>query len=227
MKLLIIEDHPDIVANLYEFFIPRGYALDNARTAAEGLERAGTERFDAIMVDVMLPGSIDGFALCARIRKELRQATPVLILTARDSVEDKLLGFESGADDYLVKPFSMMELDARLRSLVRRASGAHAVQQLATGELVFDLSTFELSRAGIRLELTPTGYKLLACLMHAAPSIVTREQLESTVWGEDPPHSDALRTHLHSMRQVIDKPFKWPMIKTIVGVGYRLVDQPE
>ena len=99
MKLLIIEDNPDIVANLYEFLIPRGYALDNARTAAEGLLRAAAERFDAIVVDVMLPGSMDGFALCSKIRKELQQATPVLILTARDTVEDKLLGFDSGADD--------------------------------------------------------------------------------------------------------------------------------
>ena len=226
MKLLIIEDNPDIVANLYEFLVPRGYALDNARTAAEGLQRAAAERFDAIVVDVMLPGSMDGFALCTRIRKELRQATPVLILTARDSVEDKLLGFDSGADDYLVKPFSMMELDARVKSLVRRASGAHASQRLIVWELIFNLSTFELTRAGSQLGLTPTGYKLLACLMRAAPNVVTREQLESAVWGDDPPDSDALRTHLHSLRQVIDKPFEWTMLKTIAGVGYRLMDHP-
>ena len=226
MKLLIIEDNSDIVANLYEFLTPRGYSLDNARTAAEGLLRVAAERFDAIVVDVMLPGSMDGFALCNKIRKELRQATPMLILTARDSVEDKLLGFDSGADDYLVKPFSMVELDARIKSLIRRASGAHVSQRLIVGELVFDLSTFELSRAVIRLELTPTGYKLLACLMRAAPNVVTREQLESAVWGDDPPDSDALRTHLHSLRQVIDKPFAWPMVKTIAGVGYRLMDQP-
>jgi DNA-binding response OmpR family regulator len=226
MKLLIIEDNPDIVANLYEFLVPRGYALDNARTAAEGLLRAAAERFDAIVVDVMLPGSMDGFTLCARLRRELRQATPVLILTARDSVEDKLLGFESGADDYLVKPFSMVELDARVKALVRRATGAHAAQRLAVGELIFDLSTFELSRAGTRLELTPTSYKLLACLMRAAPRVVTREELESAVWGEDRPDGGALRTHLHALRQVIDKPFSWPMLKTIVGVGLRLVDQP-
>lgn len=226
MKLLIIEDNPDIVANLYEFFIPRGYVLDNARTAAEGLLRAAAERFDAIVVDVMLPGSMDGFALCSKIRKELRLATPMLILTARDTVEDKLLGFDSGADDYLVKPFSMMELDARIKSLVRRASGAHAAQRLSVGELLFDSSTFELFRTGTPLVLTPTGYKLLACLMRVAPRVVTREQLESAVWGEDPPDSDALRTHIHSLRQIIDKPFSWPMLKTIVGVGYRLMDQP-
>ena len=226
MKLLIIEDNPDIVANLYEFLIPRGYSLDNARTAAEGLLRVAAERFDAIVVDVMLPGSMDGFALCNKIRKELQQATPMLILTARDSVEDKLLGFDSGADDYLVKPFSMVELDARIKSLVRRASGAHASLRLVVGELIFNLATFELTRAGTQLGLTPTGYKLLACLMRAAPNVVTREQLERAVWGDDPPDSDALRTHLHSLRQVIDKPFAWPMLKTIAGVGYRLMDQP-
>lgn len=226
MKLLIIEDNPDIVANLYEFLIPRGYSLDNSHTAAEGLLMAAAERFDAIVVDVMLPGSMDGFALCNKIRKELQQATPMLILTARDSVEDKLLGFDSGADDYLVKPFSMVELDARIKSLVRRASGAHASQPLVVGELTFNFSTFELTRSGTLLGLTPTGYKLLACLMRAAPKVVTREQLERAVWGYHPPDSDALRTHLHSLRQIIDKPFAWPMLKTIAGVGYRLLDQP-
>lgn len=226
MKLLIIEDNPDIVANLYEFLAPRGYMLDNARTAAQGLFRAAAERFDAIVVDVMLPGGMDGFALCSKIRKELRQTTPVLLLTARDSVEDKLMGFDSGADDYLVKPFSMMELDARIKSLVRRASGAHAAQRLKVGELIFDLSTFELTRAGIALEVTPIGYKLLTCLMRTAPNIVKREQLETAVWGEDPPQSDALRTHLHLLRQVIDKPFGWPMLKTVAGVGYRLIETP-
>lgn len=226
MKLLIIEDNPDIVANLYDFLGPRGYALDTARTAAQGLLIAEAEIFDAIVIDVMLPGGMNGFALCRKIRKELRQVTPILMLTARDSVEDKLMGFDSGADDYLVKPFSMMELDARIKSLVRRASGAHAAQRLEVGELIFNLSTFELTRAGRSIELTPTGYKLLTCLMRTAPNIVRREQLEAAVWGEDPPQSDALRTHLHALRQSIDKPFVWPMLRTVAGVGYRLMDAP-
>ncbi len=226
MKLLIIEDNSDIVANLHDFLVPRGYVLDTARTAASGLLLAATERFDAIVIDVMLPGGMDGFALCSKIRKELRQTTPVLMLTARSSVEDKLLGFDSGADDYLIKPFSMAELDARVKSLVRRAGGGHSFQRLKVGELTFDLSTFELRRTGISLELTPTGYKLLSCLMRAAPNVVRREQLETAVWGEEPPQSDALRTHLHSLRQAIDKPFSWPMLKTIAGVGYRLMDAP-
>jgi DNA-binding response OmpR family regulator len=221
MKLLIVEDNPDIVANLYEFLEPRGFVLDHARTGHEGLQRARNGRFDAIVLDVMLPG-MEGTALCQRLRQQLRQATPVLMLTARDSLDDKLLGFASGADDYLVKPFLMAELEARIHALVRRSQGRLEHAPLVAGDLSFDPARYEVHRGGKRLALTPTGYKLLACLLRAAPRVVTRQELEHAVWGEDPPDSDALRTHLHALRQAVDKPFDQPMIKTIPGVGYRV-----
>jgi DNA-binding response OmpR family regulator len=220
MKLLIVEDNFDIVANLYEFFEPRGFVLDHARTGHEGLERVRSGRFDAIVLDVMLPG-MEGTTLCQQLRLQLRQATPVLMLTARDSLDDKLLGFASGADDYLVKPFSMAELEARILALVRRSRGA-LESVLSAGDLSFDIATYEVRRGGRRIMLTPTGYKLLACLLQAAPRVVTREELEHAVWGEDPPDSDALRTHLHALRQAVDKPFDHPVIKNIPGVGYRV-----
>jgi DNA-binding response OmpR family regulator len=221
MKLLIVEDNQDIVANLYEFLESRGFVLDHARTGPEGLQRARNAHFDAIVLDVMLPG-MEGTALCQRLRQQLRRATPVLMLTARDSLDDKLLGFASGADDYLVKPFLMAELEARIHALLRRSRGRLEHAPLVAGDLSFDTSRYEVHRGGKRLALTPTGYKLLACLLQAAPRVVTRQELEQAVWGEDPPDSDALRTHLHALRQAVDKPFAHQIIKTIPGVGYRV-----
>ena len=221
MKLLVVEDNPDIVANLYEFFEPKGFVLDHARSGPEGLLRAREGSFDAIILDVMLPG-MEGTALCRLLRQQLRQPTPVLMLTARDSLDDKLVGFASGADDYLVKPFLMAELEARIHALVRRSRRDVGHAMLVAGDLSFDTASYEVQRGGKRVVLTPTGYKLLACLLRAAPGVVTRGELERAVWGEDPPDSDALRTHLHALRQAIDKPFHAPMIKTIPGVGYRL-----
>lgn len=197
MKLLVIEDNSDIVANLYEFLEPRGYLLDHARTGHEGLRRAAAERFDAIILDVMLPG-MNGFALCHQLRQQFRRETPVLMLTAPDTIDDKLEGFGSGADDYLVKPFSMAELEARLKALLRRRPGIADNARLLVGKLSFDMETFEVRRDEKPLVLTPTGYKLLACLMRAAPRVVNREELERAVWGDEPPDSDALRTHLHA-----------------------------
>ena len=223
MRVLIVEDNHDIVANLYAYLEPLGYALDCARNGEAGLKAAGGGHYDAIVLDVMLPG-MDGLALCRRLREQLRRTTPVLMLTARDTIQDKISGFESGADDYLVKPFSMAELDVRLKALVRRACDAHVQAVLSFGDLSFDTATMTATRASRRIELTPTGYKLLAALMQAAPKIVSREMLEDAVWGDERPDSDALRTHIHALRQALDKPFAQPLLKTLQGVGYRLVD---
>ena len=223
MRVLIIEDNPDIVANLYGYLEPLGYTLDCARTGTSGLIAAARAAYDAIVLDLMLPG-IDGIELCRRLRKDLRQATPVLMLTARDTIQDKIIGFESGADDYLVKPFSLAELDVRLKALVRRARDAHVDTVMRLGDLGFDTTTRTVARAGRRINLTPTGYKLLARLMQDAPKVVTRESLEYEIWGDAPPDSDALRTHIHALRHALDKPFAVPMLKTEQGVGYRLVD---
>lgn len=223
MRILIIEDNPDIVANLYGFLEPLGYTLDSARNGHAGLALALAQDFDAIVLDLMLPG-LDGLEVCRRIRREANHPAPILMLTARDTVEDKVDGFDAGADDYLVKPFSLVELEARLKALVRRSRGAQSGGMLCLGDLQFDPATFEATREGRPLQLTPTGYKLLAALLRAAPQVVSRERLEREVWGDDPPDSDALRTHLYSLRMVLDKPFAAPMLKTIPGIGYRLID---
>lgn len=227
MRILIIEDNPDIVANLYGYFEPKGYVLDSAANGYAGLGLAAQNPYDVVVLDIMLPG-MTGIEMCAKLRTELHSDVPVLMLTARDTLQDKEAGFNSGADDYLVKPFSMAELEMRLRALVRRARGEHrAAAMLRVGELRFNTDTWEASRAGIPLALTKTGYVLLKCLMREAPSLVTREQLEHEVWGDDRPDSDALRTHLHALRQALDKPFGFPMLRTVSGVGYKLIETDE
>lgn len=222
MRILIVEDHPDILANLYGFLEPKGHVLDSARNGYSALALASENDYDVIVLDIGLPG-LNGLELCQKLRGELSIATPVLMLTARDSLSDKVAGFDSGADDYLVKPFSLVELDVRLKALVRRSEGRNAgSSKLRFGELVFDPDTQQASRAGQAVNLTRTGFILLQALLKAAPRIVPREALEQAVWGEDRPDSDALRTHIHALRQAIDKPFTYPMLLTVPGVGYRL-----
>jgi DNA-binding response OmpR family regulator len=222
MYALIIEDNPDIIANLYGFLEPLGYTLDVAMSGAAGVTLAAGAQHDVIVLDLELPG-FDGIEVCRQLRREQRIATPILMLTARDTVKDKIDGLEVGADDYLVKPFSLVELDARLKALVRRARGENVEHILEFGELRYDLSRCEATRAGHKLALTPTGYKLLEVLMRRAPAVIPRETLLREIWGDDPPDSDALRTHIHALRQALDRPFATPMLRTLPGSGYRLV----
>lgn len=223
MRILIVEDNPDLLSNLYGFLEPKGYVLDAARNGYGGLALASEHGYDVIVLDVMLPG-LGGLELCQKLRTDLKLRTPVLMLTARDTVEDKVAGFDSGADDYLVKPFSLVELDVRLRALVRRAEGQQGLAtELRFGAITFNHGTQEAWRDNVKLPLTRTGFVLLRALMAAAPNIVTREALEQAVWGADRPDSDALRTHIHALRQAVDKPFGAAMVVTVPGVGYRMV----
>lgn len=223
MRILIIEDNPAIVANLYEFFEPKGHVLDSAANAYGGLALAAQNVYDVIVLDVSLPG-MSGLEFCAALRRELHNPVPVLMLTARDTLADKVAGFDAGADDYLVKPYSLVELEARLGALVRRAARPLAAGEvLRVGDLSFDTSTFMVSRAGVPLTLTPTGYTLLRSLMKESPRVVKRSALEHAVWGDSPPDSDALRTHIHALRQAIDKPFPVALLQTAPGLGYKLV----
>nr|WP_298168418.1 response regulator transcription factor [uncultured Pseudomonas sp.] len=221
MHVLIVEDNPDIIANLYGYLEPLGYTLDVARNGNAGVACATAAFHDAIILDLSLPG-MDGVEVCRTLRQEYRLATPILMLTARDTEHDKLTGFGVGADDYLVKPYSLPELDARLKALVRRSRNEHVQSILSFGDLRLDAGTGRVTRAGQPLDLTPTGYKILTALMRAAPALMTREAVEREVWGDSPPDSDALRTHIHTLRQVLDKPFSHPMLLTLPGTGYRL-----
>lgn len=220
-RLLIIEDNPDLVANLYGFFEPLGYVLDDARDGATGLRMATQNDYDAIVLDLMLP-RLDGMTLCRKLRQEFQNAVPVLMLTARDPVEDRVQGFELGADDYLVKPFSLKELDARIKALVRRAQGRQVQGTLAWADLQVDTRAPQAWRQGQTIGLTPTTHKLLLCLVRAAPSVVKKQEMEYLIWGDEPPEGGALRTHIHDLRQQVDKHFPSALIETVHGIGLRL-----
>lgn len=221
-KILIVEDNPDIVANIYAFFEPKGYQLDNAHNGPSGLKLASENHYDVILLDVMLPG-MDGTQLCKVLREKLHNKTPVLMLTARDTLSDKVAGFDSGADDYLVKPFSLVELEMRVKALIRRHQDQYFEQDIKLGPLTLNINKHTVYRDNTPLKLTPTGFKILQTLMQSYPNVVSKSELEEKVWGEDLPNSDALRTHLHSVRAQVDKPFSQAMLMTVPGVGYRIV----
>ena len=225
-KILIVEDNPDIVANIYAFFEPKGFELDNAHNGISGLTLASNNRYDVILLDVMLPG-MDGTQLCKTLRDKCHIKTPVLMLTARDTISDKVAGFDSGADDYLVKPFSLVELEARIKALIRRHQDEYFEHSVVIGDLSINAGEHTITRAGKSIKLTPTGFKILDVLMNASPRVVSKSELEEKVWGDNIPSSDALRTHLHSVRAQVDKPFTSPMIMTIAGVGYQLLDSEQ
>jgi DNA-binding response OmpR family regulator len=221
--ILVIEDHHDIAAMICEHLEHEGYEVDFAADGVTGLHLAVTQDFDAIILDLMLPG-IDGFDICRKFRHEAGKSTPILMLTARDTTEDKVTGLDAGADDYLVKPFEMRELDARLRALLRRAGGGVAPQALRVADLEVDTGTLEVRRQGQLITLTPIGMKLLIALMKSSPRVLSRRALEREAWGEIAPDSDALRSHLYNLRKAIDKPFDRPLLHNVPGMGYRLAD---
>lgn len=226
MRVLIIEDDADVVATLYSYLEPRGYVLDCAANGFGGFALMGQNEYDAIVLDLKVPG-MDGLALCRKLREELNDDTPVLMLSGCSAVEDKVAGFEAGADDYMVKPFSLLELDIRIKALVRRARGRNVgANLLRVGDLEFNTATFEVKRAGIPLTLTKTGFTILHRLMKETPKVVPREALEAELWGENPPDSDALRTHIHALRQSLDKNQPFSMLRTVQGIGYRII-RPE
>ena len=225
MRILIIEDNPDIAANLGDYLDEQGHTVDFAGDGITGLHLAVVNDFDAIVLDLALPG-MDGLEVCRKLRNEAGKDTPVLMLTARDRLEDKLAGFETGADDYLVKPFALQEVEVRLDALLRRGRRPTS-RELNVGDLQYNLDTLTVHRAGVDIELNPIGLKLLRCLMDASPNVVSRSDLEKEVWGEEMPDSDSLRVHIHSLRSMIDKPFNSKMIQTRHGIGYRLVESDE
>ncbi len=222
MHVLIIEDNPDIAANLGDYLEDHGHTVDFAGDGVTGLHLAVVNNFDAIVLDLALPG-MDGLEVCRKLRQEAEKDTPVLMLTARDRLEDKLAGFEKGADDYLVKPFELQEVEARLKVLASRGRRLNQ-RELRVGDLVFNVDTLDVTRTGTEIYLNPIGLKLLHRLMESSPNVVSRAELETEVWGDEMPDSDSLRVHIHSLRGAIDKPFDTNMIQTRHGIGYRLVE---
>jgi len=225
-SVLLIEDHKDIAEMVFAYFENRGYTVDYAADGITGLHLAVTEEFDAIILDLMLPG-IDGLELCEKLRQEGRRSTPILMLTARDTLEDKVAGLEVGADDYLIKPFEMRELEARIKALIRRRRGNVSPETLRVADLVLDTGTLRVTRAGGEVQLSPIGLKILTVLMRASPRVVSRREMEREVWGDLLPDSDTLRSHLYNLRKQVDKPYDQALIHTIQGSGFRIAASDE
>ena len=222
MRILIIEDDPAIAANLYDFLETAGHAVDAAADGVTGLHLAVTGGFDAIVLDIALPG-MSGTTLCRKLREEARNDTPVLMLTARDTLDDKLEGFSSGADDYLVKPFALKEVEARLAALHKRRSGQAARRPLAVGDLTLDPQTLEIRFAGNDVKLPPKCIRLLEALMAQPNRVYSRKELEAAVWGEAQDTSDTLRSHMHVLRRELVRAGGHDPIENVHGLGYRLV----
>jgi DNA-binding response OmpR family regulator len=223
MRILIIEDDPIIAANLYDFLAARGHVVDAAADSVTGLHLAVSQDFDAIVLDVNLPG-MDGMALCRKLRDEAHVDTPVLMLTARDTLEDKLQGFAHGADDYLVKPFALKELEARLMALHKRHAGPVTPRVLIVGALSLDPRT-RIVRFGDReVKLPPKCIQLLEVLMREPGRPFGRDELESAVWGEPQETSDTLRSHVYTLRRALQEAGGSDVIQTVHGAGYRLAD---
>lgn len=224
--ILLIEDHQDIAEMVCEYLERADYVMDHAADGITGLHLAVSNDYDAIILDLMLPG-MDGIELLDKVRNEAKRSVPVLILTARDTLDDKLGGLGAGADDYLVKPFEIKELEARVRALVRRQRGMISPEKLQVADLVFDSGTMEVTRGDIPIKLTPIGIRILKILMQASPRVVSRREVERQVWGDILPDSDTLRSHMYNLRKSIDKPFDKQLMETIQNTGYRLVDPDE
>lgn len=222
-SLLLVEDHKSLAQAVGAYLESSGFTMDYAYDGLCALHLAATQRYDAIILDITLPGGIDGLEICRRLRRDARLSTPILMLTARDQLQDKLEGFQCGADDYLVKPFDMPELEARLNALIRRERGEldEAVYQIH--DLTLNTDTMQVKRRDQIIQLSPTCLRILRILMRESPNLVTREQLEQELWGELIPDSDTLRSHLYKLRKKIDKPFDEPLLETHLGIGYRLV----
>lgn len=221
MRILIIEDDPTIAANLYDFLEARGHSIDAASDGITGMHLAVAQTFDAIVLDIGLPG-MDGLTLARKLREEAHIEVPILMLTARDTLEDKLEGFSRGVDDYLVKPFSLKEVEARLAAMHRRNSGRVTTRLLEAGTLTLDPRTMTVLFSGNEVKLPPKCLRILELLMQEPGRVVSRDEIERLVWGEAQETSDTLRSHLHTLRRALTTAGGHDPVETLHGIGYRL-----
>ncbi|MEC9407090.1 MAG: response regulator transcription factor [Pseudomonadota bacterium] len=221
MRILLIEDDADLAANTADFLDAKGHQVNCAdRVRAVAGLMADTQP-ELVILDLTLPDG-DGLSIAESIRRGPQANVPILMLTARDTEADKLKGFDAGADDYLVKPFSLPELAARVTAIARRSHGASVSRVLRIDDLTLDLDTGDLTRAGLSLHLKPAAVKVLSHLMANTHRIVPREELEHVIWGDELPDRDLLRTHVYAIRKLVDVPGLPPLIETHRGVGYRI-----
>lgn len=219
-RVLIIEDNREVAGILFDYFLSEEVELDYADNGELGLKLALETAFDAIILDLMLP-RMDGLTVCEKLRSAGNE-TPILMLTALDSREDMLNGFNYGADDYLTKPFDLEILDARLQALIKRYRRTVTEASLQFGSLRIDQKTRQAYRDGIRILLNPTTYSILELLCQRAPDIVTRDDITNMLWQDNEPNNDILRSHIYQLRSQLDKPFASSMLITVPKIGFRL-----
>ena len=225
MRILVIEDNHRLSSSLAANLAHEGYSVDAAYDGQEGQDLAELTPYDLIILDILLPKK-DGLQVCRDLRRR-RIHTPILLLTARDRVEDRVQGLDCGADDYLVKPFAMRELLARLRALLRRQS-PYTNGRLEIGDLVVDPVTHTVEREGRSINLTPKEFALLEFLLYHPNQVVTRELIEQHIWNYDfECESNVIDVYVRRLRRKIDAPFAVKLLTTVRGVGYRLQPPPE
>ena len=225
MRILVVEDNHRLSSSLKMNLAHEGYSVDTAYDGQEGQDFAELTPYDLIILDVLLPAK-DGFEVCRGLRRR-RIHTPILLLTARDSVDDRVQGLDCGADDYLVKPFAMRELLARLRALLRRQQ-PYQPGRLEMGSLVVDPITHTVERAGKPIELTPKEFALLEFMLYHPNQVVTREMIEQHIWNYDfECESNVIDVYVRRLRRKIDDPFPVKLLTTVRGIGYRLTPSPE
>lgn len=221
LNVLLVEDDVDLAQTVIDYLSLESIACDYASNGMAGLQLIEQNRYDVVLLDLNLP-RLDGLSLCERLRAAGND-TPILMLTARDRLDDKLAGFEAGTDDYLVKPFELKELVVRLHALARRRSGQ--TRLLCCGDLEMNLKGRTVTRAGQAIKLSPIGWQLLEVLLRASPQVVSRQKLIASVWGDEPPDSDSLKVHLFHLRKAIDAPFAHPLLHTMAGHGFAIKEE--
>jgi len=220
IRVLIVDDHIDLISNVFAYLEHKHFILDAARDGASALELSVHGQYDVLILDWMLP-KLSGLQVLQRLRAA-GVDTPTLMLTAKSDLPDKLSGFAAGADDYLTKPFSIAELEARILALHARHVGRAKILQVGT--LSYHLASHQVLRDGNPVHLRSGSHKLLQLLMRESPNPVSKDRLESLLWGEDRPDKDLLRTHIYELRKSIDGNYSKKFLQTVPRLGYRIVD---
>ncbi|MCG7531063.1 response regulator transcription factor [Psychrobium sp. MM17-31] len=218
LQLLLVEDDIDLANGIIEFLELEDIECDFASDGQTGLNLALANQYDIIVLDINLPMK-SGLEVCQKLR-DMGNDTPILMLTAQDTMADKLKGFDCGTDDYLVKPFDIQELFARIRVQARRRSTQS--KKLCLDDFCLDLTMKQATRAGVNIELGAIGWKIVEILLRQSPNPVSRQQLEQEIWQDDFPDKGALKVHIFRLRSKIDKPFGKPLIHTVVNQGFAM-----
>ncbi|MGR2838232.1 response regulator transcription factor [Vibrio vulnificus] len=220
MKILLVDDNHNVAETIADYLELEGIIIDCAYHGEAALRLIETNHYDVIVMDIMMP-KLDGISTVKKLREDYLCGTPILFLTAKQGLDDKIAAFTAGGDDYLLKPFAMQELSLRLQALANRGP-RQDIGVLKFADITLDVKTEQVERQGQLIKLSRIQTRILTLLMKRAPAIVSRVEVIESVWGDEPPGSDALRSHIYGLRTALDKGFSESRLETIHGQGYRL-----